>query len=188
MHAGYSWQDASGTFNDGGSPISLNSLDLNGAIIGGQLGYNVQSGWWMVGIEGDGTANLESGSVNTGASAIQLNSDVSYLASLRGRLGFVISNVLIYGTGGVGFADMQFTENATAFYGRLRKRETGAVYGGGIEWPIVHGVTMRGEYLHYDVGSTISIPTTFTNAASGDFVRFNDIDVARAGLNISLSP
>ena len=39
----------------------LSAIDLNGAIIGGQLGYNYQSGQFLLGIEGDAStlANSE---------------------------------------------------------------------------------------------------------------------------------
>jgi hypothetical protein len=52
----------------------------------------------------------------------------------------------------------------------------------------VHGVTLRAEYLHYDVGSSTAVPTSFPGADVGDYVSFSDIDVARMALNISLNP
>ena len=61
-------------------------------------------------------------------------------------------------------------------------------WGGGLEWNIVEGVTLRGEYLHFDVKASSGIPGNYPNADSGDRVNFNDVDVARAGINISLSP
>jgi outer membrane immunogenic protein len=190
LHAGYAWQGASGVFDNANFPTSLTGLELNGGIVGGQIGYNIQPGWWMVGLELDATAHPEDNSITNLATNVNLTSEVSYLASIRGRLGFVVSDVLIYGTAGVGFVDMKFTESVlnTGFYGSLRERETGAVYGGGVEFPLIYGVTLRGEYLHYDVGTTIAIPNTFPVADNGDYVKFSDIDVARAALNISLNP
>ena len=49
-------------------------------------------------------------------------------------------------------------------------------------------VALRGEYLHFDVKASSGIPGNYPNADSGDRVNFNDVDVARAGINISLSP
>lgn len=189
LHGGYSWQEAAGVFDNIDNPTNLSGLDLNGGIIGAQVSYNVQSGWFLVGVEGDATAHLEDNSV-VSPTGIKLSSDSSYLASIRGRLGVVFNNWLLFGSAGVGFADTKFTEmtpNQT-FFGKLRTRETGAVYGGGVEWAFIEGVTLRGEYLHYDVGGTSAIPTSFTGADSGDYVRFSDVDVARAALNISLNP
>jgi outer membrane immunogenic protein len=189
LHAGYSWQDASGVFDGAGFRTSLSGLDLNGGILGGQLGYNVQYSWWMVGVEGDATAHAEDNSVLS-QTGIQLNSDDSYLASIRGRIGVVYYDWLLFATAGVGFSEEKFRESTPGmtFSGTLRQKETGAVYGGGVEWAFVHGVTLRAEYLHYDVGSTTAIPTSFLNADPGDYVSFSDIDVARMALNISLNP
>jgi outer membrane immunogenic protein len=189
LHAGYSWQDASGVFDNVNFPTNLSGLDLNGGIIGAQLGYNVQYSWWMVGIEGDASAHPEDNSVLS-QTGIQLNSDQGYLASIRGRIGVVFYDWLLFGTAGVGFSEETFRESTPGmtFSGTLRQKETGAVYGGGVEWAFVHGVTIRAEYLHYDVGSSTAIPTSFPNADAGDHVTFSDIDVARAALNISLNP
>ncbi len=72
------------------------------------------------------------------------------------------------------------------FNGTLRFNDTSAVYGGGVEWKVAYGVSVRGEYLHYDTGTSSYIPASFFNAGGGDVVSFHDIDVARAGINISL--
>jgi outer membrane immunogenic protein len=189
LHGGYSWQDAKGVFDNAGFATSLSGLDLNGGLIGAQLGYNVQYNWWMVGIEGDASAHANDNSV-LAPSGILLNSDDSYLASIRGRIGVVFYDWLLFGTAGVGFSEEKFRESTPGmlFSGTLRQKESGAVYGGGVEWAFVRGVTIRAEYLHYDVGSTTAIPTSFPSADTGDYVTFSDIDVARAALNISLNP
>jgi outer membrane immunogenic protein len=189
LHGGYSWQDAQGVFDNIDNPTNLTGLNLNGGIIGAQLSYNVQTGWFLFGVEGDATAHLEDNTV-VSPTGIQLSSDSGYLASVRGRLGVVLNNWLLFGSAGVGFADTSFNEitpNQT-FVGKINRRETGLVYGGGVEWAFIEGVTLRGEYLHYDVGGTAAIPTSFVGADPGDYVRFSDVDVARAALNISLNP
>jgi outer membrane immunogenic protein len=189
LHAGYSWQDASGVYDNVNFPTSLSGLDLNGGILGAQLGYNVQYSWWMLGIEGDASAHAEDNSVLS-QTGVLLNSDDSYLASIRGRIGVVFYDWLLFATAGVGFSEEKFRESTPGmlFSGTIRQKETGAVYGGGVEWAFVHGVTIRAEYLHYDVGSTTAIPTSFPGADVGDYVSFSDIDVARMALNISLNP
>ncbi len=44
----------------------LSAIDLNGAIIGGQLGYNYQSGQFLLGIEGDASTLANGGDHVTG--------------------------------------------------------------------------------------------------------------------------
>jgi len=190
LNAGYSWQDATGTFGPANQPVNLSGLDLNGGVVGAQLGYNAQWDWFMLGVEGDAMAHVDDNSVVTPNGAL-LSADSSYLASIRGRIGVVIYNWLLFGTAGVGFSDTKFTETTPnlTFNGSLRQRETGAVYGGGVEWAFIHGVTLRGEYLHFDVGSTTAIPANpVTGAVAGNSIQFSDVDVARAALSISLNP
>jgi outer membrane immunogenic protein len=191
LHGGYSWQDVSGVFDNAGTATNLAGIDRDGGVIGGQLGYNLQYDWVVLGVEGDASALTgSSGSVTNPANNAVLSGDASYLASIRSRLGFVIGDVMLYGTAGIAFTEFKFTENAqnVPFYGTLRLKENGAVYGGGLEWKFAYGLSLRGEYLHYDVSSSSYLPGNFPNVDGGDIVGFHDINVARAGVNISLNP
>jgi len=184
LHGGYAWQDVSGTF----AAADLSGIDLNSAIVGGQLGYNWQSGQFLLGIEGDASTLVDGDDhvVNAGLpGAATLGADMSYLASIRGRLGWAINNWLLYGSVGWGFSRFEFTENAPSlpFNGKQRLDDSGLVYGGGVEWMLVYGVSLRGEYLRYDLGASSPLATTFP----GDNIGFDNIDVARAALNIKLS-
>lgn len=196
LHGGYDWQDTGGVFDNQGGATNLSSLNLDGPIIGGQLGYNYMINSFVVGIEADATASVNSSDsvVNNAGLPVyeQLSAEIGYLASVRGRLGFVMNDVMIFATGGIGFGEFKFTENApaTPFLGSLRFQESGAVYGGGLEWNLMQGVSLRGEYLHYDVGTTQLLPShpVLPNADPGDSIKFRDIDVVRAAINVSLNP
>ena len=61
LHGGYAWQDVDGIFDSSGDATVLSAIDLNGAIIGGQLGYNYQSGQFLLGIEGDASTLANGG-------------------------------------------------------------------------------------------------------------------------------
>ena len=195
VNGGYSWQDVSGIFNNAGNATDLSGINLNGAIVGGQLGYNYQSGQFLLGIEGDATTLVDGDSVTNDAALAtfeHLNGDISYLASIRGRLGWAINNWLLFGTVGWGFTEFRFAEtapNATPpFTGKLRLKDEGVVFGGGVEWMLSYGVSLRAEYLRYDLGASTPIPGNFEDVDAGDRVGFDNIDVARAALNIKLSP
>jgi outer membrane immunogenic protein len=191
VHGGYAWQGVRGAFDNLGSHTNLSGLDMDRGIMGAQLGYNIERNHIVLGIEADASSYVgSSGSLINPDPPLhqQLSADVAYLGSVRGRIGYVIDDVLAYGALGIGFTEFKFSENApaTPFMGSMRLQETGLVYGGGLEWNIAYGVSVRTEYLHYDVGGLAYIPASFPNSDSGDYVKFNDIDVVRAGLNIRL--
>ena len=192
LHGGYAWQDVDGIFNSGGNSTVLSAIDLNGAIVGGQLGYNYQSGQFLLGIEGDASTLANGSDTVTGPAvpgAATFSADMNYLASIRARLGWAINDWLLYGTVGWGFSRFEFTENMPAqpFSGKLRLEDEGIVYGGGVEWMLSYGVSLRAEYLRYDLGHSTAIPSSFADVDPGDRIGFDNIDVARAALNIKLS-
>ncbi|MGE0054375.1 MAG: outer membrane protein [Hyphomicrobium sp.] len=92
----------------------------DGFVAGAQLGYNWQANAIVYGVEGDISF--------TGADS------VDWLASVRGRLGYLVQpSLLLYGTAGVGGSD-----------------DAGFVYGLGLESQLSHSTTGRIEYLEYD--------------------------------------
>ena len=79
----------------------------SGFVGGGQVGYNFQWNWLVLGIEADaGYMNLNgsgkepwSGDVSEGGPNIG-SSDSDFFTTIRGRLGFAFGHWLFYGTGG----------------------------------------------------------------------------------------
>jgi hypothetical protein len=69
-----------------------------------------------------------------------------------------------------------------------RFEDTAAVYGGGLEWMVAYGVSLRTEYLRYDMSDNVSLSPGLLGVDAGDFIRFRDIDVVRAGVNVRLAP
>jgi outer membrane immunogenic protein len=190
VNGGYAWQDVGGTFDNAQTNTSLKGLNLNGAVVGGQIGYNWQSAQLLLGVEFD-AMTLANGSETLNAPstpAALLGADMSYLASVRGRLGWAINNWLLFGSVGWGFSQFEFTQNvpANAFANRVRLDDSGLAYGGGVEWMMSYGVSLRAEYLRYDIGASSPLSAT-APADPGDRVAFDNIDVARAALNIKLS-
>jgi outer membrane immunogenic protein len=151
---------------------------------GGYAGYDYQfHPYWLVGIEGDIAGMAPSqrtligipGTISTpgflGALAAgnpdRVSSRVDWDASIRGRLGFLpVPNVLLYGTGGVAFADVNYTTScglpafpAGSWCSFAPKSEshnsvrTGWTAGGGIEAFIVPRWIIRGEYRYSEYDS-----------------------------------
>ncbi len=138
------------------------------------------------------------------------NSELKYLGPVRGRLGWSFDNMLVYGTGGFAYGDARRritfygpNANTTPFFqGGSNGMKTGSTYGGGVEWAIPtesafnmlnffhsSAVTLKIEYLHYDLGSdTLNYPGVNGGAALGGYtsrVR-TDGDLVRAGVNYKM--
>ena len=96
--------------------------------------------------------------------------------------------MLLYGTIGVGTARHTFNEVNGAFSGEQHFSDTAAVYGGGLEWMVAYNLSVRAEYLRYDMNDNASLSPTFLGVDPGDFVRFRDLDIVRAGVNVRLAP
>jgi outer membrane immunogenic protein len=126
------------------------SFDVNGGMVGGQLGYNWQFGQFVYGVEGDGdwsglrgTANL----ANCPFAFCKTRND--FLSTVRGRLGFAADRWLPYVTGGLAVGDIKAT--APGFAG-VDKTNAGWTVGGGLEFAISGPWTVKAEYLHVDLG------------------------------------
>ena len=171
--------------------------DRNGFIGGGQVGYNWQFNNWVTGIEADIQGLANNGKTNRpyvgpvpGFPAEQYvgiqssQAQVSWLGTLRGRLGGLISpSSLIYVTGGLAYGGVKAggainaQENAsfvgTPFdylpsVGNAINSQTraGWTLGGGWEWMFAPRWSVKAEYLYYDLGtvstdyavSTVCVP------------------------------
>jgi outer membrane immunogenic protein len=134
------------------------------AIVGGTLGYNMQSGPWVFGLEGD--MNWLS---HTSA-AVRNN----WLATVRGRVGYAMGatgNIMPYITGGVAFGDIS---NSVAGVGMVSDSKAGWTLGGGLEAAISGPLTAKIEYLYVDLGEGPTLAGVGSNYHTS---------IVRAGLN-----
>ena len=131
-----------------------------GFTVGGQLGYNFQTGNVVYGIEGDlnwvdGRSSIAFVPPLRGLS-LTATSDFDWMATVRGRLGLAFSQVLVYGTGGVAFAHFSDAWGFTFLGGNAFTRDdtrTGWTAGGGVEYMFSRHWTARIEGLYADFGS-----------------------------------
>ncbi len=164
-----------------------NSSSGDGFSIGGTLGYNYQIGNVVVGLEGD-LAYVELNGRNSsafgGGNGFRSN-DMTYLGTFRGRIGYAIDRFLIYGTGGLAFADQKNSANFGGF-GRSSNDDVkfGYTIGGGVEYAFTNNWSVKAEYLYYDLGRSRN--STFVAGPGGGFFTNssdNRGNLVRAGLN-----
>jgi outer membrane immunogenic protein len=153
-----------------GNPVTGVGLDKpwgydeSGVIAGGQIGYNYQWNWLVLGIEGDlGYMNLDGRGTEPGSPGGDTfgKTDSDFYTTIRGRFGFALGHWLFYGTGGgIGVnVETRVLDNCdTGACGdeRINAGTTnfnwGWTGGGGIEYMFNCHWTIRGEYLRYQLG------------------------------------
>ncbi|MGO4712651.1 outer membrane protein [Bradyrhizobium sp. 2TAF24] len=184
----------------GGTPRAL-GVKHNGGFGGGQIGYNWQTGPWVWGLETDiqgasigsaSTVVFPGGggivpSVSTGRDRID------WFGTFRGRVGYAADRVLFYATGGLAYGEAKssisniYTPNtAGVFVGSKSDTRVGWAAGAGIEWAFLPGWSLKGEYLHVDLGRTSVNATDPINFPGGAFATYrfkHDFDSARVGIN-----
>lgn len=177
VNGGYAWGSGDPTIvSNGINTATLDAIDPSGFLGGGQLGYNAQFGNFVIGAEADIQGGWVDGDSASGA--FTTSSDLNWLSTVRGRIGFAGDRILIYGTGGVAWADMDFTasDGVTSFSGG--DTLTGYAVGGGVEWMLTNNWTAKAEYLYVDLGDT-TIRDGAGNSANFD----NAFHTMRVGLN-----
>jgi outer membrane immunogenic protein len=213
INGGYSRGHSSTDLTITGVPDSSASQNMNGWLAGGQFGYNWQSGTWVFGIETDGQATGQKGTLGfttptvcprpllcaTGTGSIERK--LPWFGTFRSRLGVTASDRwLLYVTGGLAYGEVQTNATltqATTFSGgpviaAASKSENvgptsyGWVIGVGAEWAILGAWTARLEYIHVDLGTVsdgFAGPAPFTLENTSS--RFTD-DIVRIGVNYGL--
>jgi outer membrane immunogenic protein len=154
------------------TPFSF-SGNKTSATGGGFLGYRIQFGSVVAGIEGD--INAKSGSASYSAYSANLYRAETFTGtasqggdgSIRGRLGYLVTPwTMVYGTGGVAFGKVSGSFGYAAHEidlcspcasvtggGSWSTTRTGATGGGGVETLITPNLTVRLEYRYTDLGT-----------------------------------
>ncbi len=153
--------------------------DPDGFVGGAQLGYNLQFGQFVVGLETDFQgADLKSRTAPV-AAGVSASNELNYFGTVRGRVGFAIDRFLPYVTGG--FAYGQVKNKITTPVGAFSNDNTqyGWTLGGGLEYAFTNNWTAKIEYLYVDLEKeSLNIPGGVFN--SNVETKFS---VVRAGLN-----
>jgi len=179
LHGGYGWaRDPMGGSSSSIPSVSPSDIKSQGAILGGQAGFNWQSGPMLGGLEFDMTWTRVTGAWTATAFDPTMTVSVSqtlrdhfdYLGTARARAGFITpQNVLLFLTGGVAWAQTsQENLSASAVVGQFSFTSSslspvvrfGWAAGGGVETSLaaigLPNWLIRAEYLHYDLGGRSS--------------------------------
>src|SRR5215475_1550157 len=201
LNGGYSWGRTSNDYFAPllvAPPYAYTaSRRMDGWVFGGQAGYNWQfNPRWVFGVEGDIDATGQRGTdpqlpyttvtvfvpgpaalalptiTTTTTTTASLEEKLSWLATLRGRLGVLATDrILFYGTGGLAVGEVKSTSiigttttvvpsfgpGATSVSAAALATATttraGWTAGAGVEGLIAPNWTVKGEYLYVDLGT-----------------------------------
>jgi len=151
LNLGYQWGHVTNT-----------SIDPAGFAGGGQLGYNWQNGQFVFGAETD---IQFSGADDTFAPYKFSN---PWFGTLRGRAGYAINNILLFGTLGLAYGDLE------GQFGSLSETKTlfGWAGGVGMEVGVTSNWSAKVEYLYMDLASRTFSITGANNGLQSSYLRF----------------
>ncbi|MFM8701949.1 MAG: outer membrane protein [Hyphomicrobiales bacterium] len=162
------WQGAYAGLHLGGGLGSAGGLTTGGTVVGAHGGYNFQAGQFVSG----GEIDYSSSKIKNSSSNESFNQN--WLTSFRARGGYTFGNLLTYGTLGLAYGPTEYVKNGT----KTDASKLGWILGGGVEAMIAPNVSLRGELLHYDLGSS-----AYSNGAGGSISLDTTSNIIRTGLS-----
>ncbi len=135
------------------------SVSAPGFAGGGYVGYNLQNGPIVGGLEADALLASINGDGRGGTLS------QNWLTSFRARGGWAFGNILAYGAVGPSFATSDFQAGGFNY----SKAVHGYVYALGGEVAITRAISARAEFRHYDFGAaTYYMPLGPIKLATGN--------------------
>ncbi|MGL4439692.1 MAG: outer membrane protein [Bosea sp. (in: a-proteobacteria)] len=171
----------------------------DGFIGGAQIGYNYQIGSIVLGVETDlqyvdGKRTSAFTGPALGGITTSASSELTYLGTLRARLGLVASErLMIYATGGLAYGNPKnsaavATGTGALWGGGSDATRFGYAIGAGAEYALTNNWTAKLEYLYYDLGRRTVNAGPLNAAATATGVAYqarfeNSGSIVRGGLN-----
>jgi outer membrane immunogenic protein len=159
------------------------NLDVDGALFGGQIGFNYQLSHIVLGVEADLDGSGVSGSNSAGGFTNEAK--IRTLGTLRGRVGYAWSDVMLYGTGGFAWGRLGDGCDACGVSEEIRAL-TGYAAGVGIEYGMTPNLSVRAEYLHVHLDPTGYFELAGFGCTGGCSLGAN-VNMVRLGLNWRLA-
>ena len=159
---------------------------MSGWLGGATLGYNLQRSNWVLGAEADWSWGSIKGSMPSNAvfdcgTAGTCRTNISSVATVRGRLGYALDRFLPYVTAGVAFTHVRASDGGTNFNIEDTATKTNFVWGGGIEYAFAPQWSAKFEYLH--LGNLGDFTYGHVTGICACFMTDTHYDLVRLGVN-----
>jgi outer membrane immunogenic protein len=147
------------------TPINGNiAVNPVGALGGGQVGFNYEFAPWVVGVEAMWSGAVSMSATNSasipGVAFVtsSLTTNLFWLASVTGRVGYAHDDLLFYVKGGGAWESVKYLENVgfmnmTGTQQTITDTRTGFTVGAGIEYGLTENFSAKLEYDFYDFGT-----------------------------------
>lgn len=121
---------------------------LSGGFAGGTVGYNWQTGKVVLGVEADAAWSDVGASIGIPGGLVGASDKIRDMGTVRGRIGYVFDQVLIYGTGGYAWADNRMTATVRGVSFSDSHFHSGWTAGAGVEFMVAPKWSVKAEYLY----------------------------------------
>lgn len=162
-HIGGGFENSSWTDPFTGTNDTFNN---SGFLGGAQIGVNTQFNWLVLGLEGDFSWTSAIKGAGTDSLGDSITTSPQWTSTVTGRIGAAFDRLLVYGKGGVAFAEDKSTftpvggASATDTTTRI-----GWTAGAGLEYAFTDNWSVRAEYDYLGFGSKqLSFTPVTTNA------------------------
>jgi outer membrane immunogenic protein len=177
INGGYAWGNSAWTLQATGA--GTGNFNISGPLVGGTLGYNLQTGNWVWGLETDlDWTNIKGSSTFAGCAGGSCETKNSWLGTFRGRIGYAFDRWMLFATGGLAYGDEKISTAAGTVGTTTR---LGWTAGAGVEFALVGAWTAKIEYLYADLGKATC--DSACNGGGGAFDVTFKTNIVRAGIN-----
>ena len=185
-HIGGGFADSSWSDPFTGANKTVNKLGFLG---GGQVGANIQFNALVLGVEGD-FSWTGLGLKGTGTDSIgnTIGTTTNWTSTVTGRVGAAFDRLLVYGKGGVAFAQDQSSQtDLGANTASTTFMRTGWTAGAGLEYGLSQNWSAKIEYDYLGFGSKALNFSTPLQPAYTTNANLN-VQEVKAGLNFRFGP
>ncbi|MGT2438371.1 outer membrane protein [Bradyrhizobium betae] len=157
------------------------SHDATGGTVGGQVGYRMQSGQWVFGIEGQGNWADFSGDNASALFATRNRTKIDAFGLITGQVGYAWNNVLVYVKGGAAVVSDKYeiSSAAGALLASTSDTRWGGTVGAGLEYGFAPNWSVGVEYNHIFLSDK---DVTFAGFAGTERIK-QDVDMGLVRLN-----
>jgi outer membrane immunogenic protein len=135
------------------------NYDASGAVAGGEVGDQLQSGNYVVGFVADGMwsgikGNDHFQTVDAFGNSSNDATSLRFAGTVRALGGIAVDRLLLFFTGGWAYGQLDHTNTDTVFgVDSFSNNRSGLTGGGGIAYAITNNLIGKLEYKYYDFGS-----------------------------------